>query len=147
MNWLLIASLAINAIMARVVGRLLRRPYRVTAVMYPEEDSEMALHSGKKKKLTIAATDAAGHVIPLENPSLTAPELELVPAAEVNTFYVRQSAAYDGAFGLQVPMVFRADGRPWDGEFPVAVDFGTETLFPGDAVVVSGTVGDEEDDV
>ena len=106
----------------------------------------MALHTGFKKLLKIVAQDAAGHVIPLESPELTDINLELSPGPEVNTWFVHQSSAYDGTVGLQVPFVFKADGRVGDGTFLVAVDFGTETLFPGDATVVTGTVGEEEPD-
>lgn len=104
----------------------------------------MALHTGFRKLIRITAQDAGGHVVPLESPELTDHNLELSPGPEENTYYVRQSSAYDGEVGLQVPFVFTADGRAGDGTFLVAVDFGTETLFPGDATIVTGTVGEEE---
>ena len=106
----------------------------------------MALRLGTHKDMVIEAKDVRGNTIPLENPRMTDPLLEVVPAGEVNTYQLRPSATYDGTVGVQVPCVFLADGRPGDGDFPVAVDFGTETLFPGDAKVVSGTLGAEVDD-
>lgn len=113
----------------------------------------MALHVGKKKKLTVTALDAKRHPIDLESETLTDPNLELVPADPpvqngVNIYWVRPSEAYDGTTGLSVPVVFVADGRAGEGAFPVSVDLGTETLFPGDVVTLEGAiVGDEEDDV
>ena len=106
----------------------------------------MSLHIGTRKLLTVTATNARGDVVTLENPGLTDPNLELVPGPTANTYFVRPSAAYIGQVGLQVPFVFTADGRPGEGEKLVSVDFGTETLYPGDVTSITGTVGDEENE-